>query len=241
MNGGSNGHAKPSSLSYSPSGPESPILQRIILITTTSLVIYALAIQSSLFPLLPHSWRWDVRPYSPHGNTNNGADETLPAYMIPASMTSITGTNNWTSLPHTIYRSEEVRLQREGPLSGKNSPIAADAESDSSGLETKLGFFNNWSPPQIEVVISYYDEPLEAVAEIIQKAYAAQPHWTHTSTLYHKGMGYDALDEKKRITVEEAERKMREFMDDPQIAGTVDTGIPTRNEGRDGGTYLKHM
>lgn len=122
------------------------------------------------------------------------------------------GPTNWSALPHTLYSSPKVQARREGSGPG-------------------------WVPPQLEVVISYYDEPIEGLSDIILKPYAAQPQWTHTSTLYHKGLGLNATEKSKQV----AEENLRKLMNHPAVKGSIDTGIAVENEGRDGGTYLKHM
>jgi len=38
-----------------------------------------------------------------------------------------------------------------------------------------------------------------------------------------------------------AEENLRKLMNHPAVKGSIDTGIAVKNEGRDGGTYLKHI
>lgn len=98
-------------------------------------------------------------------------------------------------------------------------------------------------PPQLEVVIAYYDEPLPGVQDLIRRAYAEVPHWTKTTTLYHKGVRLDAdpADGGEIVSAQEVDRRMGKFVQAKELGGMVDTAIATKNVGRDGGTHLKHM
>lgn len=103
--------------------------------------------------------------------------------------------------------------------------------------------FESYIPPQLEVVIAYFDEPIPGVWDLVHRAYAEVPHWRKTATLYHKGMRVDAdpADMGEIVSDEEIDRRMGKFIDGPELKGIVDTAIAIKNVGRDGGTYLKHM
>lgn len=90
--------------------------------------------------------------------------------------------------------------------------------------------------PQLELVISYYDEPPAGVAEIIQKAYGELPHWSKHATVYHKG-----VEGKEKKHGKDEDVALEAFLRDPGLKGLVGTAIGLKNEGRDGGTYLHHM
>lgn len=104
--------------------------------------------------------------------------------------------------------------------------------SNSSLRATPLG-----PPPQLEIVISYYDEPIEGVADMIRRAYAELPHWSKKTTIYHKGVKFG----KDGVSEEQVAKELRSFIENPLLKDLVDVVAGSRNEGRDGGTHLTHM
>lgn len=92
-------------------------------------------------------------------------------------------------------------------------------------------------PPQLEFVMSYYDEPMSGVADMIRRAYAEVPHWSKKTTIYHKGLQYA----EEGTTEEQVEQNLRSFFGEEALKGLVDVVAASKNEGRDGGTYLTHM
>ena len=85
--------------------------------------------------------------------------------------------------------------------------------------------------------MSYYNEPLEGVADLIRRAFSEVPHWSKKATVYHKGVKFG----EDGATEETVSRKLREFITDQRLHGLVDTVVGSKNEGRDGGTHLTHM
>lgn len=88
-------------------------------------------------------------------------------------------------------------------------------------------------PPELEFVISYYNEPLSNLASMISLSRQELSHWTHRSIVYHKGLG--------NTSSSDYDEKLREFIRQPELKGLVDRVIGRKNFGRDGGTYLRHM
>lgn len=97
-------------------------------------------------------------------------------------------------------------------------------------------------PPQLELVISYYDEDLSGVVNMINTVYRELPHWEKKTIVYHKGVGKKDKD-KKVIPMSEKEEDdiLRAWIRKPELLGLVDEVIGLENIGRDGGTHLRHM
>lgn len=92
-------------------------------------------------------------------------------------------------------------------------------------------------PPQIQLVISYYDEPLPALATLIHQATAQFPYHTTKVTVYHKGLKYG----EEGVTREKVSEYLDEWVRRDELEGRVDEVVGLKNEGRDGGTHLTHM
>lgn len=109
--------------------------------------------------------------------------------------------------------------------------------SSTSVVTPNSTFLATTPPPQLEVVVSYYDESLDGVADLIRRAVVEVPHWSKKVTVYHKGVNF-----RNNGTSEgSVSRKLRDFITDQKLHDLVDVVIGSKNEGRDSGTHLTHM
>lgn len=115
--------------------------------------------------------------------------------------------------------------------------LAPSASSPSATITTNSTLRATSPPPQLEIVISYYNEPLDGVADLIRRAYAELPHWSKKTTIYHKGVKFG----DEGVSEQQIAKELQAFVEDPVFDGLVDVVVGSKNEGRDGGTHYTHM
>ena len=111
------------------------------------------------------------------------------------------------------------------------------AYSSTAVVTSNSTFLATTPPPQLEVVVSYYNEALDGVADLIRRAVSEVPHWSKKVTVYHKGVNF----RNNGTSEESVSRKLRDFITDQNLHDLVDVVVGSKNAGRDSGTHLTHM
>lgn len=117
------------------------------------------------------------------------------------------------------------------PSSSSNKILFARGDNSSSPLISP-------SPPvQLDIVVSYYDEPASGVQNVINWARREVPHWSSRSIVYHKGLKFPEADED---SVREGLQFFMEGKDESErLSGVVDVVAATKNAGAGWGDASK--